>query len=152
MALETLQCVADDSGSEPGSPYFVLAGFVSTTGRWAAFSDAWKAELDGGENKCFLPLQAADLYAWNCRRTVRENEVLWMPPPATLARLERLPEISRKMDEAEIIRLGGYLADFGRRLAEQDPKLTFMPYSKGAPKRVRNAKKRAARKAEKPSE
>src|SRR6266481_2392257 len=39
-----LQAYIDDSGRGHGS-VFVLAGFVSTTDRWAAFTDKWKAVL-----------------------------------------------------------------------------------------------------------
>jgi hypothetical protein len=39
-----LEGFIDDSGSEPRSPHFVLAGFVSTAERWASFADAWEAE------------------------------------------------------------------------------------------------------------
>lgn len=288
MVLEAdTQFFGDDSGSEPTSRYFVLAGFISTAGRWAAFSDAWKAELDGGpeidppleyfksteaaglrdqfsdrrgwtpemrdrkmlafaeiareaaiarvacylrndlferhikslpiperrlasdnpyillqynlviatavrgpqcgieppcdfifdrqlgfedetlrhwagvreaakqnpradlspwvkqpplfrEDKDFLPLQAADLYAWHLRRTVRQNEVLWMPPAPALKRLEPLPEISRWMDEEELIRLRDYLIRMGRKVAQLNPDVPFVHASKGAPRRARN--------------
>ncbi len=33
----------DDSGSDPTSHVFVLAGFVSTAPRWRAFSNEWDA-------------------------------------------------------------------------------------------------------------
>jgi hypothetical protein len=36
----------DDSGSEPSTPVFVLAGFLSTAAEWARFSDEWRAALD----------------------------------------------------------------------------------------------------------
>lgn len=45
MALANLQWFIDDSGSEPNEVYFVLAGFLSTADRWAAFSDEWQAAL-----------------------------------------------------------------------------------------------------------
>ncbi len=35
----------DDSGSEPSSLIFFLAGFISTMGRWAAFSNEWDSAL-----------------------------------------------------------------------------------------------------------
>src|SRR5437868_7829681 len=43
--LMVLQTYADDSGNEPTSPIFVLAGFIASYEEWAAFSDEWKAAL-----------------------------------------------------------------------------------------------------------
>ena len=40
-----LQGHMDDSGSEPSSPFFVLAGYVLPAESWAAFSDEWDREL-----------------------------------------------------------------------------------------------------------
>jgi hypothetical protein len=40
------QSFADDSGSEPGHPIFVLGGLVAPVAQWAAFSDDWQAALD----------------------------------------------------------------------------------------------------------
>lgn len=41
----TLQCFIDDSGSEPQSEYFVLAGYTAKTGSWSKFSKEWSDEL-----------------------------------------------------------------------------------------------------------
>jgi hypothetical protein len=41
-----LQAFFDDSGNEPTSPIFVLAGFITTNQRWAAFSDEWQLALE----------------------------------------------------------------------------------------------------------
>jgi hypothetical protein len=40
------QAVIDDSGSEPQSRVFVLAGFVSTSDGWTDFAKDWRAVLD----------------------------------------------------------------------------------------------------------
>src|SRR4051812_21465009 len=40
-----LQGAFDDSGSEPTSPFFVLAGFLANVGQWERFADAWQAKL-----------------------------------------------------------------------------------------------------------
>src|ERR1700730_1812044 len=40
------QVFIDDSGSEPQSPIFVLAGFIASHEKWATFSVDWQAELD----------------------------------------------------------------------------------------------------------
>jgi hypothetical protein len=45
MAVKPLQGFADDSGQGHG-PVFVLAGFVASAERWAAFNVDWQAILD----------------------------------------------------------------------------------------------------------
>lgn len=45
-ALMVFQTFIDDSGSEPQSPIFVLAGFIAPHVNWARFSDDWQTELD----------------------------------------------------------------------------------------------------------
>jgi hypothetical protein len=40
-----LKAYFDDSGRGQ-DPVFVLAGFLSTAGRWAAFNEDWRKELD----------------------------------------------------------------------------------------------------------
>ena len=41
----TLQVFLDDSGSEPTSAVFVVAGFAAPAVQWAAFAPAWRAVL-----------------------------------------------------------------------------------------------------------
>jgi hypothetical protein len=40
-----LQGAFDDSGSDPTSPIFVLAGFVANAGQWRRFAKAWQTKL-----------------------------------------------------------------------------------------------------------
>jgi hypothetical protein len=40
------QAAIDDSGSEPQSPTFILAGFAAPFGAWLSFSQAWQSVLD----------------------------------------------------------------------------------------------------------
>lgn len=40
-----LQAYLDDSGSEPNSPIYCLAGYLANVGQWKRFSPAWKAAL-----------------------------------------------------------------------------------------------------------
>lgn len=47
--LVVLQAFIDDSGSEPNSPVFVLAGYIATTEAWARFADDWAAEMAGDD-------------------------------------------------------------------------------------------------------
>jgi hypothetical protein len=44
--LMVFQVFIDDSGSEPQSPIFVLAGFIASHDNWARFADDWQTELD----------------------------------------------------------------------------------------------------------
>jgi hypothetical protein len=46
MMILNPQAAIDDSGSEPQSPVFIFAGFVTSAERWAAFSTEWQAALD----------------------------------------------------------------------------------------------------------
>jgi hypothetical protein len=41
----TLQAFIDDSGSEPNTPVFVLAGYIAPESRWSNFVEEWRAAL-----------------------------------------------------------------------------------------------------------
>jgi hypothetical protein len=41
-----LQAFVDDSGSDPASRMFILAGFAATVPQWEHFSDEWQRVLD----------------------------------------------------------------------------------------------------------
>ena len=45
IMASAFEVYVDDSGSEPQSPFFFLAGFISTVERWAAFSNEWDSAL-----------------------------------------------------------------------------------------------------------
>jgi hypothetical protein len=47
----------DDSGSEPSSPQFVLAGYVLPAEEWAKFSDAWDKQLALGKPIRYLHMK-----------------------------------------------------------------------------------------------
>jgi len=55
----------DDSGSEPSSPTFVLAGYVLPSEKWAAFSDDWGAELRKGRSIDYLHMKDTGEHAKN---------------------------------------------------------------------------------------
>jgi hypothetical protein len=40
-----LQAHVDDSGNEPQSRVFVVAGFLASSVQWAAFSDEWEKTI-----------------------------------------------------------------------------------------------------------
>ena len=94
------------------------------------------------DEKHFLPLQAADLYAWQVRRNFVENRVLWVPPSQVLRQLETISCIFRNYTEAEVMRLRDYLLEIGRKLQEAYPDIPLVHASRTGrrrpkPKRVR---------------
>jgi hypothetical protein len=58
--LMVLQAFFDDSGNEPTSPIFVLAGLVTTHERWARFSEEWRAVLDGPPRLDYFKMAEAE--------------------------------------------------------------------------------------------
>jgi hypothetical protein len=67
-----LQGFFDDSGNESSSPIFVLAGFITTNQRWAAFSDEWQLALDEPPRLKYFKMAEAEHFRW----IVFENEKL----------------------------------------------------------------------------
>jgi hypothetical protein len=54
------------------------------------------------DDEFFYPLQAADLYAWNVRRNLLDNDVIYMPPSYELPELDNLQKIDHVLDVAGI--------------------------------------------------
>ncbi|MGA7640891.1 MAG: DUF3800 domain-containing protein, partial [Syntrophobacteraceae bacterium] len=61
------------------------------------------------DDRKFLPLQAADLYAWSVRRTLRENKILFMPLRDELGYLYDMQNIERLIDFQYLNRMLGYI-------------------------------------------
>jgi hypothetical protein len=104
------------------------------------------------DDKHFLPLQAADLYAWQIRnRYIQSHRVpkqtLWFPPTRALEILERIGVINREYSTAEVIRLRDVLVEQGKKFAEAHPDVKLIP-PHSDPKERRKAHKHA-RKARK---
>jgi hypothetical protein len=55
-----LQAFFDDSGNEPNSPVFVLAGLISTYERLAKFSDDWQSVLDESPRLDYFKMAEAE--------------------------------------------------------------------------------------------
>jgi Protein of unknown function (DUF3800) len=55
-----LQAFFDDSGNEPSSPLFVLAGLITTHEQWAKFSNEWQAILDGPPRLDYFKMAEAE--------------------------------------------------------------------------------------------
>jgi hypothetical protein len=58
--LMVLQASIDDSGNEPSSPIYYLAGFVTTHQQWANFSDEWQAALNESPKLAYFKMSEAE--------------------------------------------------------------------------------------------
>lgn len=65
-----LTAYIDDSGWDGKSPVFVLAGYVSSTEKWSAFSDEWRAVLNLPHPTTLPYLKMADAYQLRKRSSV----------------------------------------------------------------------------------
>jgi hypothetical protein len=104
------------------------------------------------DDKHFLPLQAADLYAWQVRNRYIQshqvaNQTLWFPPTKALGILDQVGVINREYSTDEVIRLRDVLVQQGERFAEANPDVKLVPPHTD-PKERRRAHKQA-RKARK---
>jgi hypothetical protein len=97
------------------------------------------------DEKDFLPLQAADLYAWQVRQNYTQNKTLWMPPSRILRQLDPIPGVHRNMNEKELERLNKHLLKIGAQYAATYPDIKLVHVSKN--RRERKKAHRLARKA-----
>ena len=82
--------------------------------------------------KCFLPLQAGDLYAWQVRNHYIANhrsprQTIRVPRNAVLRELWPIPAINREFPTAEVIRLREYLLGSAQQFAEMYPGIPLLP-------------------------
>jgi hypothetical protein len=89
------------------------------------------------DDKTFLPLQAADLYAWQIRQHFSRNQILIMPPSRILRQFENLPAISRVYDEPELKRLRDQLLKGGEIFAANNPTIPLVHAGKTKSERKR---------------
>jgi hypothetical protein len=99
------------------------------------------------DEKAFLPLQAADLYAWQCRRHYINNhkvdgQTIFIPPGIALRMLESIPAIDGEYLSTELIRLREHLVEIGHLVSKETPSLQLHPATSN-----RREAKRARRKA-----
>jgi hypothetical protein len=102
------------------------------------------------DEKTFLPLQAADLYAWQVRRHFYENRgTLLIPPRKSLRDLGSLPQIHRHLGTDEIKEFGFNLKLTSSRFSVENPEVKQLEFegSKKAQRRARVAKRASSRKA-----
>lgn len=74
-----------------------------------------------GNEKESLPLQAADMYAWNVRQNMMNNRVVYMPPPKLLKRLASVPSVERNYFRDEVVRLRAHLIRVGEVFWKDNP-------------------------------
>ena len=78
------------------------------------------------DEKQFLPLQAADLYAWHVRKHADlQRPGLIIPESVVLRQFEKVLIIGRDYDEAELQRLRTVLLDGGRAFRAANPHIKF---------------------------
>lgn len=73
------------------------------------------------DEKKFLPLQAADLYAWHVRDHLTKNRNLITQPGPVLRALDQVRSIHREYTTAEIQRLRDHLLKVGEAYAKANP-------------------------------
>ena len=93
-----------------------------------------------GNEKRSLPLQAADMYAWNVRQNMMNNRVVYMPPPKLLKRLASVPSVERNYFRDEVVRLRAHLIRVGEVFWKDNPQ---------SPKEYISANKRERKNARK---
>lgn len=87
------------------------------------------------DDKAFLPLQAADFYAWHMRQRWSRNQILIVPPTLLLRQFEKMPVISRVYDEGELKRLREHLQKGGEIFAANNPMIPLLHVGKSRSER-----------------
>lgn len=98
------------------------------------------------DDKCFVPLQAADLYAWQIRKFhINSEKVLWAPMTKALLQLESIAYIPRDIRKPELVRLHKYLVEKGKEIATERPDVRLIPYAgKRGRQKMRALRKKAS--------
>jgi hypothetical protein len=65
------------------------------------------------DDKIFLPLQAADLYAWSIRRRLRESKILHMPLRDELKSLRQMKSIDQLIKVSDLADMADYMTKLG---------------------------------------
>lgn len=93
----------------------------------------------------FLPLQAADLYAWQIRQHHIQNRVLLVPPNRLLRQFEDMAAIGRNYGENELKHLREVLLGGAKKFAVENPNVPLVHAGK-----TKSERKIARRRAKKP--
>ena len=105
----------------------------------------WSPPIFRNEKE-FLPLQAADLYAWQVRYNyIRNNAVpgqtIIMPPTRAFRVLEPLPEIYLLYSEEALLRLRAHLLKIGEQFVTEFPNTALIPLSDDPSERRRQRRR-----------
>jgi hypothetical protein len=111
------------------------------------------------DDKSFLPLQAADLYAWQVRKCIAENnqvsnQTIRIPANRTLRVFGGLPSINREYPTEEVLRLREFLIERGKDFVASNPGIQLVdPITDPRQRRKAHSRARKARNASaKPSD
>ena len=77
------------------------------------------------DEKEFLPLQAADLYAWHLRRHFANNQALWVPTRWELRQLNGMPGVGRNLMPRELRVVRDHLLTIGKQFEMENPGVQF---------------------------
>jgi len=89
------------------------------------------------DEKKFMPLQAADFYAWHLKTAIWQNKTVYMPPPKPLSRLGIMSTTEYEFTERKVIELRDFLIQIGRQFQAANPDV---PFTTTAPKKRPRAK------------
>jgi hypothetical protein len=101
------------------------------------FAKYFKSPPDYRSEKCFLPLQAADLYAWQQRLHEKNNQTIIAPENWVLRELNSLPRLGVPIGEKPLQGVREMLLRMGERFAAANPDVPFVPASKAARRQTR---------------
>ncbi len=100
------------------------------------------------DDKKFLPLQAADLYAWHVRRDYADNKLIQMPPRPAMQALRNMSTIQRYVDDAELQRFRESIDRSAAPLIAKNPDIKLLGYAgtkkQQAQERVQERERRVA--------
>jgi hypothetical protein len=105
------------------------------------------------DEKEFLTLQAADLYAWQLRRNIADNQgQIIVLPRIPLAILNQISPIGSDIGENQIRLLGDNLKEFAHKYAQTNPDARLLGPGEGKSETFRkSAKKSAVKRKKKPT-
>jgi hypothetical protein len=96
------------------------------------------------DEKCFLPLQAADFYVVYLRRHAINNRRLIVPPPVALRQLENIPIIGYNVGTHLVRSIRNALIESGEKFVAANPNIPLVHIGK-----TRLERKQARRRAKK---
>jgi hypothetical protein len=115
---------------------------MAATGTSTNFEPFIQAPPVFEDDKDFLQLQAADLYAWQVRNHLVRNSTIIAPPTPAMRVLSQITPYDVDITEKMLRELRGYLQDYGTWLAQQHPDWTFIHDDKKARTKTRRQRKK----------